>query len=186
MLRTFFKIELLISSTIVLSGEESIHSLLAFYNNESLTHGTWLASLIIAALVFMGLALTSDFPAWELQGAFLILWFLGFLMSYLIGRLLYFSTLVTILTNHLASDWFRTIRSTTAEVQAKHKEFARQGWGWNKFTFYFRKSFQLSALLISLALGLFIALILFVLGLLYLGRIGVIISSSVQALLLLA
>ena len=91
---------------IILNGEDAIHNLLAFLNNESLTHGTWLASLIIATLAFMGLSLTSLNPKWELGGAFLILWLLGFLMSYVIGRLLYFSTLVTILTRHLSSDWF--------------------------------------------------------------------------------
>jgi hypothetical protein len=169
-----------------LREEEPICSLLAFYNNESLTHGTWLASLIIATVAFMGLALTSNFPLWELEGAFLILWFLGFLMSYLIGRLLYFSTLVTILTNYLSSNWFRTIRSTTAEVQAIHEKYAKQG-GWNNFTFQFRTSFQLPALLISLVMGFFIAVILFIMGLLYLGRIDVIVSlSSIATLLFLA
>ena len=111
---------------IILNGEDAIHNLLAFLNNESLTHGTWLASLIIATLAFMGLSLTSLNPKWELGGAFLILWLLGFLMSYVIGRLLYFSTLVTILTRHLSSDWFSTISSTLEKVSEIHKNGIRQ------------------------------------------------------------
>ena len=99
-------------------------------------------------------------------------------MSYIIGRLFYYSTLVTILVNQLSADWFRTIRSTTAEVQDIHKKLAEQGWLTTKFTFYFRKSFQLSSLAISSGMGFMIALILLLLGLLYLGNIDLAIISS--------
>jgi hypothetical protein len=163
---------------IILNGEDAIHNLLAFLNNESLTHGTWLASLIIATLAFMGLSLTSLNPKWALGGAFLILWLLGFLMSYVIGRLLYFSTLVTILTRHLSSDWFSTISSTLEKVSEIHKKWADQGAYLAKFTYSFRMSFQLSSMVISAIMGLGIATILFFLGLLYLGRIDVSIILS--------
>ena len=126
----------------------------------------------------MGLALTSESPTWNISGAFLILWLLGFLMSYVIGRLVYFSTLVTILTNHLDSSWLFTLRSGTSEVMSILEKISKENI-LSKFGYYFRKSFQSYSLVISLLMGLGISSVLFVLGLLYLGDIKIEILTSV-------
>ena len=152
-----------------MNNENPIYQLVNLYNHETVTHGTWLASLIIAAFAFMGLALTSETPRWEWSGAFLILWLLSSLMAYVIGRLIYFSSLVSILVGHIVPNWFQTLQSVNKEVDRAYKELKNTSCI-KKFGWQYRNSFSLSSLFISFALGFFIAIGFFLLGFFYLGE----------------
>lgn len=139
--------------------EAPIYHLLSHYNNEALTHGAWLASFIISIFAFISLTFRTDTPwGW---GSFIVLCVLGFLSSYVFGRLIYYAKLVTCLTTRRAVGFFPTpIRDVVRNVQKIFEQYVKAPgkksplW-W--FAWQFRSSFRISSLVLSTVLGVSLA-----------------------------
>jgi len=156
--------------------ENSLHHLLAYYSNETLTHGAWLASFIIGTAAFVILKMTSTAPEIRMfgGGSLIILFVLFFAITYTLGRLFYFSQLVSEVTNRPIIEHERDPLVTSCLYQM-HKCVVRQltdyrrkfGWYesfWFAFAYEFRESFKPRPLLVSAAIGSVLAVFLFLIG----------------------
>ena len=144
-------------------NEEPVYQLFSFYNREALEHAAWLTGFIVATFTFMGLAVRNSPPFWG-WWLFFVMFVLGTLMSYFSGRLIYFSTLVTILTTYpsIVDPFFPSIYSVASKTMPRLKEIKDENNG-NWIAYQFR-SFRQSAIFISIGVGIALGAGLFVLG----------------------
>jgi hypothetical protein len=111
----------------------------------------------------MGLSLRNDNVSWG-GGSIIILWILGFLISYVPGRLLYFSILVTIITNRSVTDQFENSMLSVSKRINVILEEIKNGSITNRIGYQFKQSFKRNPIAISLVLGFLLAITLYSVG----------------------
>ena len=130
--------------------ETVLYHLLAYYSNESLTHGAWLASFSLAVSTFVVLKLTSGLQ--EVRGFGLvdviILFLLLFAVIYTLGRLFFFSKLVSEVTNIRIIEPFEfpplyvAHQRVVGNIESTYKSHGPTYWFHISFWFWFACQFR--------------------------------------------
>lgn len=146
-----------------MNNQEPIYHLLSAFHSSTLTHGTWLGSFLIAIFAFLGLTVSGKDPIWGI-GSIIILGILCLGAVFFAGRVLYYSTLVTILIGSDLADplYFQEMRFIMTKVNTKFKILKKEKIEF-KIAYQFRRS-GFKSIVLSLLIGFILGVFLFYLG----------------------
>ena len=145
----------------VRKNEEPVYCLVSSYNSSALQHVVVISALLVGMFSYLGLSFAGNIPFVDLS-SFLILTALNSLIVYTLGRTFYYSTLTSLLGSKEISQLFDpTLHSVSRTVQKLMNNLPKNN---KKYLLCFKRSFSLKALLGSLLSGLFVSLVMILLG----------------------